>query len=219
MSTAGPLEIYFDFDNTITDFDVLDDIILRFSIDDNWKQVEADWHDGKISSRECLERQLAQVRVAPEKLREYLLSIKIDSAFAPLLELLRANKIEPLIVSDSFSSVIGTILENNGVRNVKILSNEMRLDGDRPVVTFPYFHSICTKCGNCKTSHLLQRNRAPGTRKIYVGDGQSDVCPAGFCEIMFAKGSLLQHYSKLRPDCIPFEHLDTVLNRLKIFLP
>ena len=215
MSSGTAYEAYFDFDNTITAFDVLDDIIQRFSINDQWKAVEEEWSSGKIGSRECLERQFSQIRVTPEAFSAYLKTIQIDPAFREILALLRANGVEPLIVSDSFSCIIGPVLENNGIHGLKLLCNELAFDGDRPVVSFPYFHSICTKCGNCKTSHLMQRTRQPGTRKIYVGDGQSDVCPAGFCEILFAKGSLLRHYTSLRNDCIPFETLAPVLTHLK----
>jgi 2,3-diketo-5-methylthio-1-phosphopentane phosphatase len=218
MKNADHFEIYFDFDNTITDFDILDDIIQRFSINDDWKRIEEDWASGAIGSRECLEQQFAQVRVSAGAFQDYLATIKIDPAFPDILRLLHSKQVEPVIVSDSFSMIIARILANNGIVGLKILSNEMTLEGDKPVLTFPYFHSICTRCGNCKTSHLLQRNRPSGTKKIYVGDGQSDVCPAGFCEILFAKGSLLKHYSSLRKDCIPFQNLGTVYSHLQSIL-
>jgi 2-hydroxy-3-keto-5-methylthiopentenyl-1-phosphate phosphatase len=86
------------------------------------------------------------------------------------------------------------------------------------VVTFPYFHAICSRSGNCKCSHLLRRDRPAGTRKVYVGDGQSDICPANVCEILFAKGSLLAHYAPIRPDCIPFQSLATVHDHLRDLL-
>ena len=218
MNAPRNLEVYFDFDNTITGFDVLDDFILRFSCNDDWKRVEAAWEAGEIGSRECLEQQLSQVRVTPAALQDYLGSIKVDPAFRPIVDLLRAHRIEPVIVSDSFRSIIDRVLENNGVNGLRVLANELRLEGDRPVLEFPYFQSICSTCGNCKTSHLFKRNRPPGTKKIYVGDGRSDVCPAGFCEILFAKGSLLRHYQNLRKDCIPFEHLGTVYTHLQHLL-
>jgi 2,3-diketo-5-methylthio-1-phosphopentane phosphatase len=214
MTSSGHFEIYFDFDNTITDFDVLDDIIQRFSINDDWKRVEDAWAAGAIGSRECLEQQFAQVRVSSATFQEYLGTIKVDPAFPSIVDLLRNRGIEPVILSDSFSTIISRVLANNGLPALKIFSNEVSFEGDKPVVSFPYFHSICTRCGNCKTSHLLQRNRPAGTKKIYVGDGQSDVCPAGFCEVLFAKGSLLKHYSSLRKDLIPFEKLDTVYSHL-----
>ncbi|HZP61199.1 MAG TPA: MtnX-like HAD-IB family phosphatase [Opitutaceae bacterium] len=218
MSASGPFEIYFDFDNTVTEFDVLDDLIERFSINDDWKAAEALWQAGAIGSRDCLERQLSQVRVSAAALRDYLGSIRIDPAFRSILALLREKAIKPVIVSDSFSAIILPILETNQATGPTVLANELELDGDRPVVRFPYFHSICTRCANCKTSHLFQRNRAPGTQKIYVGDGQSDVCPAGFCEILFAKDHLLEHYSNCHPRCIPFENLGGVYSRLQEIL-
>jgi len=53
---------------------------------------------------------------------------------------------------------------------------------------------------------------------MYVGDGQSDICPARFCEILFAKGSLFRHYSESREDCIRFENLGTVHSHLQVLL-
>ncbi|MFI5355820.1 MAG: MtnX-like HAD-IB family phosphatase [Opitutales bacterium] len=218
MSLPPPLEVYFDFDNTITEFDVLDDLITRFARDDSWQQVELDWQAGRIGSRECLERQFATVRLTAAGLEDYLRTIRIDPAFPRIVALLRSRGIEPVIVSDSFTTVIGRVLGHHGLTGLPILANELTIAGDELRLSFPYFHSICTRCGNCKTSHLMRRDRAPGTRKVYVGDGQSDVCPAGFCEILFAKGSLLRHYAPLRPDCRPFETLETVHTQLQQLL-
>jgi len=218
MSPAPALEVYFDFDNTITPFDVLDDIIQRFSINEDWRGVEEEWSSGRIGSRECLERQFAQVRISAGDLQAYLRTIPVDPAFGPIVALLRSRGIEPVILSDSFTALIGPILAHQGIPPLPTRCNELRLDGDRPVVTFPYFHAICSRSGNCKCSHLLRRDRPAGTRKVYVGDGQSDICPANVCEILFAKGSLLAHYAPIRPDCIPFQSLATVHDHLRDLL-
>ena len=218
MSAPAPFEIYFDFDNTITAFDVLDEIIRRFSTNEDWRRVEEEWASGAIGSRECLERQMAQVRVSEDALRDYLHTVGVDPAFPAILALLRSRDIQPVILSDSFASVISAILANNGISGIPILANQLRLVGDRPVVSFPFFASICTVCANCKTSHLLRRDRPAGTRKIYVGDGQSDICPAGFCEILFAKGRLFRHFSPIRKNCIPFEDLGAVHAHLERLL-
>lgn len=219
MSGSPTFEAYFDFDNTITPFDVLDDVIQRFSIDEDWRRAEHAWEAGEIGSRECLERQLAGVRVAAPVFRDYLATVPVDPAFPGLLAWLRERAIEPVIVSDSFVPVIGAILERHGITGLTVRANELTWDGDRPVPAFPYHQSICTRCGNCKTSHLLRRDRPADTRKIYVGDGRSDICPAGFCEILFAKGSLLKHFAPLRPDCIPFGNLGAVHHHLRTLIP
>ena len=218
MSTGTNFEVYFDFDNTITEFDVLDDMIQRFSVNEDWKRAEEEWQVGLIGSRECLERQFGQVRISPAGLEAYLRTIRFDPAFGPIIALLHAKEIEPVIVSDSFTALIAPILAHNGLPPLATFCNELRLDGDRPVLAFPYFHAICSRSGNCKCSHLLWRERPAGTRKIYVGDGQSDICPANVCEILFAKGSLLEHYRPIRPDCVPFQNLGTVHDHLRELL-
>jgi len=220
MSVRPQFEVYFDFDNTITGFDVLDDIIQRFSVNEDWKRSERAWEAGEIGSRECLEQQLAQVRISEAALRDYLGSIRVDPAFPLIIDWLRKREVAPvMILSDSFRAVIATILENNGIADLTIRANELQLDGDQPVVSFPYYNSICSRCANCKTSHLFRRGRPEGTRKIYIGDGLSDACPAGFCEIVFAKDKLLKHLSDIRKDCIPFRDLGTVYLHLQTLLP
>jgi 2-hydroxy-3-keto-5-methylthiopentenyl-1-phosphate phosphatase len=218
MTPPPKLEVYFDFDHTITKFDVLDDIIQRFSINEDWRAVEEEWASGRIGSRECLERQFAQVRITAPALAAYIATVAIDPAFRPIVELLRGRGIEPVIVSDSFTALIGPILGHHGITGIPTYCNELTLEGDRPRLAFPHFHAICSRSGNCKCSHLLRRDRPAGTRKVYVGDGQSDICPANVCEILFAKDSLLEHYAAIRPDCIPFQDLGTVLTRLRDLL-
>ena len=208
-------EVYFDFDNTITDFDVLDEIIRRFSVDEEWKVAEAAWERGEIGSKECLERQFSRVRVSEKVLDDYVRSIRIDPAFGPIVELLGRAGIKPVILSDSFRSIINVILENNQVPGIQVFANEMTIRESEPVLGFPYHQSICSTAGNCKTSHLFKRDRLPGTIKVYIGDGRSDICPARFCELLFAKGTLFEHYSPIRDDCIRFEDLSTVHAHLK----
>lgn len=214
QSAPAAFEAYFDFDNTVADFDVLDDLIQRYSIDDTWEQAEAEWKAGEIGSRECLERQLAGIRITAPEFERYLSTVPIDPAFREIVALLRDRGIEFTIVSDSFVPIIRGILTHHGLGDVPILANAVRLEGDRLIPDFPYHASICTACANCKTSHLMKRGRAAQVRKIYVGDGRSDVCPAGFCEILFAKASLLAHYAPLRRDVIAFDRLTTVHSHL-----
>lgn len=219
MTTPPPFEVYLDFDNTLTPFDVVDAIIRDFSVDDEWKRIEEEWESGRIGSRECLERQFARLRVTRPALSDYLAQIPVEPALPELFAHLRARAVPFAILSDSCEWIIRRILAARGIEAPPIFANALEFDGDRLSITFPYFASICTRCGNCKTSHLMRRNRPDGTRKIYVGDGRSDVCPAGFCEVLFAKDGLYRHYAPLRPDCIQFDSLDTVLNHLKSLIP
>ena len=81
-------QVFFDFDNTITAFDVLDGIIERFSVNRDWIAYEEAWKKGKIGSRQCLEGQLRSIRVERPQLHAFLETVSIDASFSRLLALL-----------------------------------------------------------------------------------------------------------------------------------
>ncbi len=199
--------VFFDFDNTITHFDILDDIIERFSINRDWVRFEDDWSNGRIGSKECLEGQLKSVRVTKQTLSEYLSTIELDPSFGKLLSLFKKNGIEFVIVSDSFSFIIKEILRHNGIRGVKVYANNVKFRGDELIPSFPYASKDCTRCAHCKKKHVLEHK---DKKTIYIGDGLSDICPAQESDMVFAKENLLDHLRKTQTPCVAFRNLGDV---------
>lgn len=206
--------VFFDFDNTITHFDVLDDIIERFSSDGKWVAFEKDWREGRIGSRECLQGQLRSVRVNKQTLSEYLSHIKVDPFFSKLVAWFKEKGIKVIILSDSFSFILEYILRNNGIRGLEVYSNRIRFRNDRLIPSFPYVNRRCLRCGHCKTKHL-QRKDLRSKIIIYIGDGLSDVCPAQKADLVFAKGSLLKYLRKNKRNCIAYKRLGNVYKYFK----
>ncbi|MDD5730362.1 MAG: MtnX-like HAD-IB family phosphatase [Candidatus Omnitrophica bacterium] len=207
--------VFLDFDNTITTFDVLDDIIARFSINERWKELENDWIAGKIGSKECLEGQLQEIRITKNDLSRYLRNkVKIDRHFKRLLTFLRKNKIKPVIVSDDFYWIINSILRNNGIKAIKIFCNNLKFKKDRLITSFPHVNKLCLKSANCKKMHLL--NNCYGKKKIiFIGDGISDICPAVHADLAFAKGSLLKYLKANKKPHVAYADLGDVYKYLK----
>jgi 2-hydroxy-3-keto-5-methylthiopentenyl-1-phosphate phosphatase len=205
---------YFDFDNTITTFDVLDDIIKHFSINEDWVAIENAWKAGEIGSQECLANQLKGVRVTKNDLLRYLSTVTIDTHFPELLGMLKDAGGKPVILSDSFSFIIQGILWNNGVRGVRVYSNTVRFDRDRLIPSFPHTNSDCTRCAHCKKRNLLNHS-SKGKITVYIGDGLSDICPAYYADMVFAKASLLRHIRNTGRYCIPFRDLGDIVNYLQ----
>ena len=205
---------FFDFDNTLTYFDVLDDIIERFSVDERWKDLEEKWLRGKIGSRACLKGQLECVRINRKGLLRYLSRVKVSPYFNKLLELFKAKKSQPAILSDNFRFIINTILRNNGIKGVKVRANSLKFVNDRLIPSFPHVNSACWKCAHCKTNNLSKAKKNSKIT-IYVGDGFSDICPAKKADIVFAKGNLLKHFRKNRLACRQFNDLKEVYDYLK----
>lgn len=198
---------FFDFDNTLTPFDVFDDMVRRFAVDDRWVALEEAWQKGEISSRECLEGQLRSVRVLPDELSEYLAAVPLDPYFKKLLALLEKKRIPSVITSDSFSFIIFEVLRHNGIDGVTVYANEMTFSQDRILPSFPYWSPDCKRCAHCKKRHLLEN---ADKMTVYIGDGLSDICPAEHADFVFAKARLLEHFRKTERPCMAFQNLRDV---------
>jgi 2-hydroxy-3-keto-5-methylthiopentenyl-1-phosphate phosphatase len=93
-----------DFDGTIAPDDPTDRLLERFA-DPAWREVEAAWQAGKITSRECMERQVALLRVTPEVLDEQIRTVRIDPGFPTFLEFCVRRGAEVIVVSDRVGTV------------------------------------------------------------------------------------------------------------------
>jgi len=201
--------VFFDFDNTITPYDILDDMLKRFSKDDHWLALEKKWERGEIGSRDCLNGQVVGLRVKRQDLNEHLRKIKIDPYFRNLISLLHIHKIKTFILSDSFDYILNYILKNNEIENLKVYSNKLRFKNDRLMPDFPFLNKKCLFCGHCKAKNLLA-NTDKDSIIIYVGDGHSDICPAKYADIVFAKEDLLKHFKENNLYCLPYKNLKDV---------
>jgi 2,3-diketo-5-methylthio-1-phosphopentane phosphatase len=203
--------LFFDFDNTITRGDVLDEVIERFSAAPAWREWEAEWQAGRMSTADCLALQMGNLRASPEALREFVSEASIDPAFAAIVDWARRESVEVRIVSDSFSLLIGAILARHGLSHVPVFANELDFRGDVPVARFPFRDPACPRCAHCKARHL----RAIADRaRIYVGDGLSDVCPALIADVVYAKDSLAADLARRGVPFRPFASLAEVLRDL-----
>ena len=208
-------EVFFDFDNTISTSDIIDDILRRFSVDREWLAFEQQWLAGQIGSKQCLTAQLRSVRITQDKLARFLATVHVEPHFSPLVAWLEAQGIQPVILSDSFSFIIQEILKQaqNGARRLPVHSNAMTFEGDRLIPSFPHVDG-CARCANCKARYILDAQRR-GRDVIYVGDGLSDVCAAKHADLVFAKATLLDYCRQAGLPCVPYTDLGDVHAHLK----
>jgi 2-hydroxy-3-keto-5-methylthiopentenyl-1-phosphate phosphatase len=208
-SSAGAPVLFLDFDNTITAGDVLDRVIERFSASDGWRDWEAEWQAGQMSTHECLRRQVSDLRASPEELRGFMSSVIIDPAFRHIVAWAAAKGSELCILSDNFSPFIAAILEQQGLSEVPVFANELVMVGGRLEARFPFRDPGCLRCAHCKAQHLRS---AEGRPRIYVGDGLSDLCPSLVADVVFAKDSLA---AELGRRGVPFQAYGTLEDLLR----
>ena len=204
--------LFLDFDNTITKGDVLDRVIERYSASEQWREWEAAWTQGRISTHECLERQMGDLRVARDDLMAFMDTIELDPGFAKMVAWARANDVELRIVSDNFVPLIEEILRHRGIAGVPVFANALGFRGDRVEASFPFRDPACPRCAHCKAVHLRP---ITDRSRVYVGDGLSDLCPALIADRVFAKDCLARELAKRGKAFEPFADLGAVLQAVR----
>lgn len=202
--------VFFDFDNTITAWDVIDALLQQFSSNDAWKELETKWARGEISTQECLEGQIQGLRITQAALDRYLSTVPLDGSFQQLLQILDSQQIPVVILSDNFDYLVRKILRSHGIRALDVVANKIRFSNDRLIPSFPYQSPGCLRCAHCKGQTMIQK-LAPNSIAVYLGDGLSDVCPAKRAKIVFAKDSLLAYLEGHAFPHIPFQTLGDVV--------
>ena len=119
------------------------------------------------------------------------------------------NDIPIAIASDGFDFYIHAMLEKYGLSDVEVFCNEMRFNGRKVELSFPFYDRGCGVCGNCKKLHV-QKFRDDSRTVIYVGDGLSDRYAARASDVVFAKSELKGDLVDNDVDFIEFTNLSDV---------
>lgn len=203
------LALFFDFDNTLTDGDLLDQLIEAYSPNEAWRDWEHAWATGHLSARDCLRLQVENMRVSRATLFEHLAHVRIDPMFPTIVEWARVHRVPVNIVSDSFLPLITQVLGANGIEGMRIFANDLAFVApDRLVPGFPYFDPAFERSANAKARHLAAFR---GHRIVFAGDGHSDLDAALAADVVFAKSTLARELDERGVSFYPFETLEPVL--------
>jgi 2-hydroxy-3-keto-5-methylthiopentenyl-1-phosphate phosphatase len=205
--------IFCDFDGTITEEDVVDKLLTLYA-DEFWKKIEKQWQQRKIGSEACLRMQLKCIESIKEsELLRFAFDIKIDPSFPKFLSFVRKRGIDFYIVSDGFDWLIRIILLNNGISNLPVFANRLKIKNREPVPSFPFKVRECyMRSGMCKCSIINQHTE--GRNVTYIGDGESDICAVRKADNVFAKNRLSDYCRLNAIDFIEFSSFDDITNAL-----
>jgi len=200
---GGPFAVLSDFDGTITTEDVAEVLLTRFA-PGAWEPIEALHRARTIGTRETMARQFALVRATREALVEAARrDARMDPAFPDFLGFCRSRGIPFEIVSEGLDFYIEPLLEDWGL-DVPVRTNRAVFGGGRVSIEYPFADPGCTLCGTCKMRRVFEL-RLAGHRVVYVGDGDSDLCPAVEADVVFAKTRLAELCDSESIPCVRFE--------------
>ena len=202
----GPI-IFCDFDGTISQVDVTDEILSELA-HPSWREVEEEWLRGAIGSRECLERQMALVQASAVELDGLIDAVPVDPNFPAFLRFAEEHGIPFYVVSDGFDYVIQRVLRHAGLngdlRNgMHLFSSSLAVKDRRLVASFPQM-ACGHGCATCK-AEVIRRLGQGYHPVIFIGDGLSDRFAVAESDVVFAKRQLLAYCRDRSIACHHFE--------------
>ncbi len=213
-------QVWIDFDGTISQRDVLDELIRKFAKNDSWRLIEERWAAGLIGSFDCLREEFALLRVSAPELTDFVRRIPIDPGFNDLIKIFQSLGVPVAILSDGVERFIRLILAENGFSDIPIYANRIAHKGDRLSLRCHLRSSLCESgAAHCKCSTAARIGQA-AKKSIYIGDGRSDLCPAYKADVVFAKGVLAKELARRQKSHISYNTLRDVIARLQmVWLP
>jgi 2,3-diketo-5-methylthio-1-phosphopentane phosphatase len=168
-----------DFDGTLAENNVTDLVLEHFAVNDDWKNYESLWVQGKISFEECIRKQYSLIRgVTKDKILSFVKNhSKIRNGFDELLKNCSSKKIEVVIVSGGLDFYIKYLIELNGfdLNFIKIVCPKAYFTTNGIQVKLP--RKLLYAYSNFKEA-LVAKYKQKNYYVIYVGDGLSDYYPA-----------------------------------------
>jgi 2,3-diketo-5-methylthio-1-phosphopentane phosphatase len=205
------LEVFVDFDGTITDVDTFDVLVRAVAGDAAWDAIDGPLHAGEITLREALTRQAASLRLSRAQTLAFVEShARVDPAFKGFVAAVRAHGGSVRVVSSGIATVIHDALERAGVE-VDVLANDVDFAATGWTMSFV----DPSANGHDKAAHVRAARRR-GSRTAYAGDGVSDFEAALEADARFAKtGRALEAYCRARDvACVSFSSFREIEERL-----
>lgn len=205
------LVVVLDFDGTVTQKDIGDEICDRFAPPE-WRDIDDAWVRHEISLPEAQRRMWGLARAGRDEAIAFACSIGHERpGLDALLARVKQKGGSAWLASGGFDFYIEAILGPRLARFERVFFNTTRFIDGRIEVDFPHAAIACEKCAVCK-GNVCDLARSTGARVIFVGDGSSDRCVAGRAdEIWAVEGSLLaRHLDGHGVSYHPFRTLDEV---------
>ena len=182
------LTLVVDYDGTITEKDLLQEISRRFGDRQVVAEVEDALREGRITLREEITREYATLRAPFGEVLDWALEhVRVRPGFRELVGLARERGWQLLVLSSGFHELIEPVLEREGVE-VELKANRVVADPTGWKVLW-HDETVCAVCGEaCKRNALPEADEI-----VYVGDGISDRCAALASDRIFATRGLARY--------------------------
>ena len=180
--------IFCDFDRTIVEENIFHKIMEEFNSSD-WLLVTKSWLNGRITTKESLEKHVDHLNCNEAELKEFLNQFSVTPYFRSWLDYCRRNNFEVYILSEGLDYYIQYIMGRYGVY-VPIFSHHLVFSNGKAFSCYGGKDTFGGRCGRFK-AQMCRGITGNETRIIVIGDDISDFTIAGMADFVLAKNDLV----------------------------
>lgn len=210
------IAVVLDFDGTLVLQDV-GEILLDEFAPPEWRQEDARYNSGAITSKELAERGHGYL---PTSKRDEMVefarsSVVLRAGALDLASFCKANDVPLEVVSSGLDLYIAPFLRFFEIDGIPVSAKVADFDqGSFLVPTYPPDIEVCERLGVCKCSRVRHHQKNVYT-VLFAGNGTSDQCVAGEADRAYARSSLAEYCDRVGIEYTLFESFDVVQNDLK----
>ncbi len=202
-----------DFDGTITQDDASYVLLDTFAQGD-WRRLLQEYKEHKIPVGQFNTRAFAMVKADKPALLEVIKGkVKIRAGFQELVACCSKRDFRLVIVSNGLNFYIEAILKELGLENLEVHAAQAWFHPKGMKVQYigPDNEQLDDSLKEAYIKLFLNQ----GYRVIYVGNGDSDIVPAKYAHLVFARGELLASCRESNLTYKPFDDLTDVIRALE----
>ena len=198
------MQIYTDFDGTITDRDSIVLLVQEFGGGDRYRRdLLSEFENGTLSAAEVIAEEIASVDASWEEVAACLKqSVRVDPTFPAFVNWCRESSIPLCVVSSGLEQIIAFMIGDLGV---PVVAHTARIDGR----SWRYHRRPESE----KESVVRAASETDGV--TFIGDGISDICVLPYVDRVFAKRYLAKYCRRRGIDFLPYDTFQDVRNRLQ----
>lgn len=213
------IEIFSDFDGTLTHRDTLEFLLSRFA-PPSWREIDRRMITGEITERQGLKDELALIDAPDaELLRALEEGIRPAEGLDEFIGCIRQKGWRMTVLSGGLIHFAGTLWEKWGYGDIPLFANDHHRDGrGRIEVIEAKTPRLREYCNHCKRWHVEEALKQ-GSCVVYIGDGLTDRCPTEIAHRRYARGHLLDYLRGKGLTVVPFGNLRQVAEDLMEKMP
>ncbi len=205
---TGKLLVQSDFDDTITVGNVSAMIREEFAPAE-WREMEKEFYAGKFTVEQSNVRQFALVRASREEIAEFLADrVQVRDGFVEFVNFCENEGVRFVVVSSGLDLYVEPTMTRLGLGHVEAhyAVTDVTADGVRVAYTGPDGAPLANGFKDSFARHF----KSEGYTSFYIGDGFSDVGPAGHADHVVARSGLESNYKSRGLPYHPFRDFHDV---------